>query len=142
MKFLSRLFCLLCLPGIVWYAPLKAEIPPTFSTTEDYSNFSPWELLKYETLSFDRILDFVEMIELLPLEGLGLQKQSLAVALLLKLLVTLKKMMMKSSKIQSTNLGKFIVEMIMSNQFLKLTPVKTIMFKTTHQWIEIFLVPS
>lgn len=63
MKFLSRLFFLLCLPGIVWYAPLKAEIPPTFSTTEDYSNFSPWEILKYETLSFDRILDFVEMIE-------------------------------------------------------------------------------
>ena len=63
MKFFSRLFFLFCLPGIVWYAPLKAEIPPTFSTTEDYSNFSPWELLKYETLSFDRILDFVEMIE-------------------------------------------------------------------------------
>ncbi len=63
MKFLSRLFFLLCLPGIVWYAPLKAEIPPNFNATEDYSNFSPWELLKYETLSFDRILDFVEMIE-------------------------------------------------------------------------------
>ena len=63
MKFFSRLFFLFCLPGIVWYAPLKAEIPPTFNATEDYSNFSPWELLKYETLSFDRILDFVEMIE-------------------------------------------------------------------------------
>jgi predicted GIY-YIG superfamily endonuclease len=63
MKFLFHLLFLLCLPGIVWYAPLKAEIPPTFNATEDYSNFSPWELLKYETLSFDRILDFVEMIE-------------------------------------------------------------------------------
>ena len=63
MKFLSRLFFFLCLPGIIWYAPLKAEISPTFSVTEDYSNFSPWDLLKYETLSFDRILDFVDMIE-------------------------------------------------------------------------------
>ena len=31
--------------------------------TESYSDFSPWDLLNYETLSLDRILDFVEMIE-------------------------------------------------------------------------------
>ncbi len=60
---LSQIFFLLCLPGIIWHAPLKAEIPPTFSVTEDYSNFSPWELLNYETLSFDRIINFVQMIE-------------------------------------------------------------------------------
>ncbi|MDJ0652382.1 MAG: hypothetical protein QNJ27_05190 [Simkaniaceae bacterium] len=35
---------------------------PRYSTP-DYSNCSPWNLLNYETLSFDRILDFVETIE-------------------------------------------------------------------------------
>lgn len=63
MRILSRLFFLLCLPAIIWHAPLKADIPGTFNGTEDYSNFSPWELLNYETLTVDNILNFVQMIE-------------------------------------------------------------------------------
>ena len=43
--------------------PLKAENSPIFDVMEDYSNFSPWELLRYETLSFDRIINFFKMIE-------------------------------------------------------------------------------
>ena len=63
MKTLSKLFFFLCLPGIILHAPLKADIPQTFNGTEDYSNFSPWELLNYETLTVDNILNFVQMIE-------------------------------------------------------------------------------
>ncbi len=43
--------------------PLKAENSPIFDVMEDYSNFSPWELLRYETLSCDRIINFFKMIE-------------------------------------------------------------------------------
>lgn len=64
MKLLSRLFFLLCLPAIILHAPLRAEyIPSNVESTQDYSNFSPWDLLNYDTLSYDRILDFVDMIE-------------------------------------------------------------------------------
>jgi hypothetical protein len=63
MQILSRLFFLLCLPALIWHAPLKADIPQTFNGTENYSNFSPWELLNYETLTVDNILNFVQMIE-------------------------------------------------------------------------------
>lgn len=63
MYILARLFFLLCLPGMIWHAPLKADIPLTFDGTEDYSNFSPWDLLKYETITFDNIFNFVQMIE-------------------------------------------------------------------------------
>jgi hypothetical protein len=63
MQILSRLFFLLCLPALIWHAPLKADIPQTFNGTENYSNFSPWELFTYETLTVDNILNFVQMIE-------------------------------------------------------------------------------
>ena len=46
MKILSRLFFFLCLPGIIWHAPLRCEpITKTIDLVEDYSNFSPWDLL-------------------------------------------------------------------------------------------------
>ena len=49
---------------MIWHAPLKAEYTPSnVESTQDYSNFSPWDLLNYDTLSYDRILDFVDMIE-------------------------------------------------------------------------------
>ncbi len=64
MKLFSRLFFLLCLPGIIWHAPLRSEIiPANLETTEDYRMFSPWDLLKYENLSYDRILNFIDEIE-------------------------------------------------------------------------------
>ncbi|MDN3509314.1 MAG: hypothetical protein P0S93_04800 [Candidatus Neptunochlamydia sp.] len=65
MKFFSKLFFFFCLPGIISQFPLHSEPIKEFTQhpTENYSHFSPWDLLNYETLSFDRILDFVEMIE-------------------------------------------------------------------------------
>ena len=64
MKFLARLFLFLCLPGMVWHAPLKAEyIPANVESTQGYFRFSPWDLLKYENLSYDRIMNFIYEIE-------------------------------------------------------------------------------
>ena len=65
MQFFSKLFFFFCLPGIICHFPLHSEPKIIFTQhpTESYSDFSPWNLLKPETLSFDHILDFVEMIE-------------------------------------------------------------------------------
>ncbi|QVL58018.1 MAG: hypothetical protein KFB93_02745 [Simkaniaceae bacterium] len=63
MKLFSRLFFLLCLPALIWHAPLHSEAPLKVEVTEDYRNFSPWDLLKYENLSFDRIMNFINEVE-------------------------------------------------------------------------------
>jgi len=65
MKYLSKLFFFLCFPGIICQFPLHGDSALSFPhySNQDDSNFSPWDLLKYEMLSFDRILDFVKMIE-------------------------------------------------------------------------------
>ncbi|QVL56904.1 MAG: hypothetical protein KFB93_05830 [Simkaniaceae bacterium] len=63
MKLFSRLFFLLCLPALIWHAPLHSEAPLKVEVTEDYRNFSPWDLLKYENLSFDRIMNFIDEVE-------------------------------------------------------------------------------
>lgn len=71
MKTLASLLFLLCLPSIIWHTPLSAEvkIAQTFSTYDD-SIFSPWDLLNYENLSYDRIINFLNEIEY----GEGLEK--------------------------------------------------------------------
>ena len=61
MKFAKILF-LLCLPAIIWYTPLNAENqkqPAASLATSNQINFSPWDLLKYENLSYDNITNFI-----------------------------------------------------------------------------------
>ncbi|WP_316358460.1 hypothetical protein [Candidatus Neptunichlamydia sp. REUL1] len=53
----------LCLPAIIWHVPLNAEVTLPAQQTQpqaaDYTNFSPWDLLNYDTLSYQRITDFL-----------------------------------------------------------------------------------
>ncbi|WP_316356461.1 hypothetical protein [Candidatus Neptunichlamydia sp. REUL1] len=53
----------LCLPAIIWHVPLNAEATLPAQQTQpqaaDYTNFSPWDLLNYDTLSYQRITDFL-----------------------------------------------------------------------------------
>ncbi|WP_316357256.1 hypothetical protein [Candidatus Neptunichlamydia sp. REUL1] len=53
----------LCLPAIIWHVPLNAEVTLPAKQTQpqaaDYTNFSPWDLLNYDTLSYQRITDFL-----------------------------------------------------------------------------------
>lgn len=63
MKVFKQLTFLLCLPSIFLNTPIHAEVDQGNSYTEDYSHFSPWDLLNYETLSFSRIINFVYEIE-------------------------------------------------------------------------------
>ncbi len=65
---LKAMLLVLCLPSIIWNVPLSAEHLPTNQQTQssttgysegDYTNFSPWDLLNYETLSYQHIIDFL-----------------------------------------------------------------------------------
>ena len=62
IRSLSRFLFFLCIPAIIWNAPLHAE-ENLIEKFHENPSFSPWELLNYETLSFDRIMDFVNAIE-------------------------------------------------------------------------------
>jgi len=49
---------------MVWHTSLKAEyILANAKSTQDHFSFSPWDLLKYENLSYDRIMSFIYEIE-------------------------------------------------------------------------------
>ncbi len=59
---LAKLLFFFCLPAIIWHTPINAEIhheQPISQPIENYENFSPWDLLKYENLSYDRIMNFI-----------------------------------------------------------------------------------
>ncbi len=57
MKF-GKLLFFFCLPALIWNAPLISSTPP-----QKRASFSPWDLLKFENLSYDNITSFVETIE-------------------------------------------------------------------------------
>ena len=59
LKFFKCLICF-CFPALIWNAPLKAEeIPPIEKPQKEIHLDSPWDLLSYENLSFDRIMSVV-----------------------------------------------------------------------------------
>lgn len=69
MKFLSKLFYILCLPSFL-INPLHASSPQMTSMTEktawdipldEFGNVNPWVLLKGENLSIDRYFSFIEL---------------------------------------------------------------------------------
>ena len=57
----KSMLLVLCLPAIIWNVPLSANNLPTNTgySEGDYTNFSPWDLLNYETLSYQHIIDFL-----------------------------------------------------------------------------------
>ena len=55
---IGRLLFFLCLPALIWNAPLISSSPSQRS-----SPFSPWDLLKFENLSYDNITSFIETVE-------------------------------------------------------------------------------
>ena len=57
MKF-GKLLFFLCLPALIWNAPLISASP-----IEQRASFSPWDLLKFENLSYDNITAFIETVE-------------------------------------------------------------------------------
>lgn len=69
MKFLSKLFYILCLPSFL-LNPLHAFSLQTASTTEEtawdvpldeFGNVNPWVLLQLENLSIDRYFSFIQL---------------------------------------------------------------------------------
>ena len=55
---LGKLFFLLCLPALIWNAPLISSTP-----SQKRPTFCPWDLLKFENLSYDDITSFIETVE-------------------------------------------------------------------------------
>ncbi|WP_316359483.1 hypothetical protein [Candidatus Neptunichlamydia sp. REUL1] len=47
----------LCLPAMIWHAPASAT--PTIQKVNTSTTWSPWDLLNYDTLSYQRITDFL-----------------------------------------------------------------------------------
>jgi hypothetical protein len=63
MKILSRLFFLFCVPAIIWHTPVCANSPEVQVDSSSRAYFSPWDLLKYENLSYDSIISFIYEVE-------------------------------------------------------------------------------
>lgn len=63
MRLFRALLFILCLPAMIWYAPLQAESKLQQAHVRHVSNswasWSPWQLLNHDTLSYDKIIDFV-----------------------------------------------------------------------------------
>jgi len=55
---LGKLFFLLCLPALIWNAPLMSSAP-----SQKRPSFRPWDLLRFENLSYDNITSFIETVE-------------------------------------------------------------------------------
>ena len=51
----------LCLPAMIWHTPANATVTatPTIQKVNTSTTWSPWDLLNYETLSYQRIVDFI-----------------------------------------------------------------------------------
>ena len=63
MHLFRALLFILCLPAMIWHAPLQAESKlqqaHVHLASNSWASWSPWQLLNYDTLSYDKIIDFV-----------------------------------------------------------------------------------
>ena len=60
MNFLKATLLMLCLPAMIWHTPASATVTaPTIQKVNTSTTWSPWDLLNYETLSYQRIVDFI-----------------------------------------------------------------------------------
>ena len=61
INFLKAMLFTLCLPAMVWHTPVNATVTaaPTIQKVNTSTTWSPWDLLNYETLSYQRIVDFI-----------------------------------------------------------------------------------
>lgn len=57
MRLFRAVFLVLCLPAIIWNTPLHSESPA--GELPPYQNFSPWDLLNPENISYNRIMNVV-----------------------------------------------------------------------------------
>jgi len=55
---LGNILFFLCLPALIWNAPLISAGP-----IDERASFSPWDLLKFENLSYDNITALIETVE-------------------------------------------------------------------------------
>jgi hypothetical protein len=55
---LGKLLFFFCLPALIWNAPLISSAP-----SQKRPTFCPWDLLKFENLSYDNITSFIETVE-------------------------------------------------------------------------------
>lgn len=55
---LGNILFFLSLPALIWNAPLISAGP-----IDKRASFSPWDLLKFENLSYDNITAFIETVE-------------------------------------------------------------------------------
>ena len=60
-SFLKVTLLTLCLPAMIWHTPASATAAaaPTTQKINTSTTWSPWDLLNYETLSYQRIVDFI-----------------------------------------------------------------------------------
>lgn len=63
MKILSRIFFLLCLPTLIWNAPLCSSPSDSPASYKEPATLSVWDLLSYDNLSYDNIMTFIQGIE-------------------------------------------------------------------------------
>ncbi|WP_316355870.1 hypothetical protein [Candidatus Neptunichlamydia sp. REUL1] len=55
---LGKLLFFFCLPALIWNAPLISSAP-----SQKRPTFCPWDLLKFQNLSYDNITSFIETVE-------------------------------------------------------------------------------
>ena len=55
---LGNILFFLCFPALIWNAPLISAGP-----IDKRASFSPWDLLKFENLSYDNITALIETLE-------------------------------------------------------------------------------